>query len=660
MAKRPLTIRESLIRGFAPVVLVVALAAFALIVLAGRFAVRTLSSAIIEQTHERVVERLDAFFQPVLIEMDELSADVETGALDMDDDDALHTRFARIVSSVPHVSAGLLARPDGREVMALREDDVWVSHVIPGDSQPGVQKTWTRAEADDPRVSELPAGRDPRERPWYTAAEEAGGALTWTEPYLFYTSQRYGVTVSRWVIDENGRAAVLALDVMLHELDEFTRTLELRRGGLVYLLDGDGRVLGLPAAQEFDDAEVRLAALLQPVESIGNRLALDTENAYVRILDEEGVEEWDQPFRFTSRGQSYWGRVVRRGFARGLVLMPAIIVSEKDLLGPITAARWVSLGIGLLAIGWALWKCVRLASRFSGPIEALADESDRIIRGGRTVDHEPVRSSVVELAKLSSSQIEMRLAMKTLGKMERDLQVAREIQQALLPDELPVLDGWSFGAWNEPADETGGDVYDLARLRGNGQVFLLLADATGHGVGPAISAAQVSAMARMGLRAGAELPRLLRDINAQLHEDLPGGRFITLWAARLDSVSGELSTLSAGQAPLLRYSARDDRFEVADADAVPLGVVAELDDLNANIHPLEAGDLYAVFSDGIYEARSPEGEQFGVGRTQEALRAARDGTAQDAISSVREAVERFTHGAPAEDDRTGVVVKRMG
>ncbi len=655
---RPVTIRESLIRSFTPVVLVFAVAAFALLFLAGRFAVRTLSAALIDQTYERVVGRLDSFVEPVLIEMKELRLDAGAGQLRPDDVPAARGRLHRVVGSVPHVTSAIVADTSGREVMTMREPGgEHVTRVSHADGSTALLRE-TR-EGGELSREPGPEGYDPRDRPWYAGAQRVGrGGLHWTEPYRFFTSGEYGVTLSAEAGTPGGGAVIVALDVRLAELDEFTRTLRLQKNGQAFLMDQGGRLLGLPASPEYSEPAARERVLLKPIETIGNRLLLDAHRAYSELLASRDASEHGRPYRFTSRGRAYWGQVTRREFEGGLVLTPAVIVSERDILGPIQTARWLALGLGVGGIVWAVWRCMSIASRFSGPIEALAEESDRIIHGGQTLDHRPVESSVLELAKLSSSQVEMRLAMKTLGKMERDLQVAREIQQALLPESTPALEGWGFGAWSEPADETGGDIYDFAHIDGERDVFMLLADATGHGVGPAISAAQVRAMARMALRTGTDLGGLLENLNAQLLEDLPSGRFITLWAARLDHTTGALRTLSAGQAPLLRYHAGEDRFEVFDASVVPLGVIGELGDVQPDTHALAPGDVYAVFSDGIYEARSPEGEQFGVARTQAALRAARDGTAQDAVESVRRAVTRFTHGAPAEDDRTGVVIRR--
>ena len=653
---RAVTIRQSLIRSFAPVVLVVAVAAFALLFFAGRFAVRTLSAELIDQTYARVVSKLDAFFDPVLLEMQELTLDIEHGDLDPADLAGTRSRFGRVVSSVPHVAAALVADDTGREIMVLRMEDDWLSHFIPVGGERAQIVRWNRGEAERPELG--PDGYDSRTRPWFIGAKQSEGqALHWTEPYKFFTSGQFGITLSRSVQTPSGQRYVVALDVLLHELDEFTRSLRPQHSGQAYLLDGKGRVLGLPSLPIYDDPETRAAAMLKPIGGLENNIAADSGEAYAKILRRHDTQFWNKPYRFISDGSAYWSQADRRVFAGGLVMIPGIIISEDELLGPITTARWISLALGVTAIAFALWRCVRVAGRFSGPIVALANESDRITRGAQTIDHQPVASPVVELAKLSSSQVEMRHAMKTLGKLERDLQVAREIQQALLPTELPDIPGWSFAVWSDPADETGGDIYDIAQIGGDGDVFMLLADATGHGVGPAISVAQVRAMARMALRTGADLRTLMSSLNAQLCEDLPSGRFITLWAAKLDPNAATLHTLSAGQAPLLHYIAAEDRFENTDANDLPLGILEETEFTDADREVLAPGDFYAVFSDGIYEARSPAGEFFGTDRVSDALQAARNGTAQDAMDAVRLAVEAFVAGHPATDDCTGVIIK---
>ena len=265
-----------------------------------------------------------------------------------------------------------------------------------------------------------------------------------------------------------------------------------------------------------------------------------------------------------------------------------------------------------------------------------------------------------------------RRARESLLKYERDLQVARRIQQSTFPDQLPVVSGFEIDAWSEPAEETGGDTYDVIgyyREPASGAIHLspgrtdravlLLADAVGHGIGPALSVTQVRSMLRMAVRMQPELAKIARHMNEQLCADLPGGRFVTAWLGELDAAAGTLTSLSAGQAPILRYHAARDTFDVLPADTMPLGVLSPLEVSLAEPIRMSPGDIVAVISDGLLEAADPAGQQFGVERTMRVIAANRDGHPLAIRTALREAVAEFTDAAPATDDRTAIIIKRV-
>ena len=264
-----------------------------------------------------------------------------------------------------------------------------------------------------------------------------------------------------------------------------------------------------------------------------------------------------------------------------------------------------------------------------------------------------------------------RRARESLLKYERDLQVARRIQQSTFPDQLPVVSGFEIDAWSEPAEETGGDTYDVIGYRrepASGAIHLspgrtdravlLLADAVGHGIGPALSVTQVRSMLRMAVRMQPELPKIARHMNEQLCDDLPRGRFITAWLAELNAADKTLTCFSAGQAPILRYEAARDTMHDLAADAMPLGIKSDLGITIGDPIAMSPGDLVAVLSDGFFEAADYEGRQFGVDRVVEVISAHRHQTPGRILTALREAVATFTEGAPASDDRTAIIVKR--
>ena len=260
-------------------------------------------------------------------------------------------------------------------------------------------------------------------------------------------------------------------------------------------------------------------------------------------------------------------------------------------------------------------------------------------------------------------------------KLERDLELARQIQQSAAPQRLPVLDGFTLAAWSEPAEATGGDTYDVmpypsppgagaaAKEPAASRALLLLADATGHGVGPALSVTQVQAMLRMAVRlaaaGGSDLAELARHVNLLLCDDLPEGRFITAWLGELDTVSHTLLSLSAGQGPLLWYRAARGAFEVYGADTFPFGVSRELKAVARRVE-MQPGDIFAAISDGVFEAADESEEWFGVDRVKKVISDHCRDSPTRILAAVQNAVRSFTGDRPAADDRTAVVVKRTG
>ncbi len=285
--------------------------------------------------------------------------------------------------------------------------------------------------------------------------------------------------------------------------------------------------------------------------------------------------------------------------------------------------------------------------------------------GAFDADDERLAEALASLAAVAMRRgrlVEDRLVRQ---KLELDLQVARRIQQSTFPRQLPRLAGYELTAWSEPAEATGGDAYDVVPFTERGQrgAMLLLADATGHGLGPALSVTQARAMLRMGIRlaarGGAGLTRMAQHMNQQLCEDLPSGRFITAWLGELVEGDHRLTSLSAGQAPLLHFHARDRVFDVVWADTAPFGVSRDLE-LAARSIALDTGDIFAVLSDGILEAPDEAGRLFDVDQAQQLIAANRTASAEVIGQVLRDAVAAFTGGRSAKDDRTAIILKRTG
>jgi serine phosphatase RsbU (regulator of sigma subunit) len=247
---------------------------------------------------------------------------------------------------------------------------------------------------------------------------------------------------------------------------------------------------------------------------------------------------------------------------------------------------------------------------------------------------------------------------RKLDAVEHDLQVARSIQRSLLPKGQPQIEGFDIAAWNQPADDTGGDYFDWKTQR-DGKLVVSLADVTGHGVGPALLAAICHAYARSSFSMEHDLTAAFEHINQALGADLMTGRFVTFVAAVCRPDSPDLQILSAGHGPLFIYSRSEDRFTEMNTQAVPFGILPFFrSDPPAQLR-LGSGDLVVLPTDGFFEWENVEGEQFGVQRMEEVIRASRQLASAEIIVQLYDAVMRFSNGTKQQDDLTAVIIKRL-
>lgn len=295
--------------------------------------------------------------------------------------------------------------------------------------------------------------------------------------------------------------------------------------------------------------------------------------------------------------------------------------------------------------------------------------------GPFATEDQEIAIALASQAAVAMKRARLLLDRRVREKLEREIEVARRLQQQTFPKNLPQPDGYEIVGFSEPADRTGGDAFDAvalfcdnARWRAAGPdqpiqgAMLLMADATGHGVGPALSVTQARSMLRMGARLGADLDRVARHMNEQLCEDLVTGRFITAWLGLLDARANLLHSVSAGQAPLLVLRAKSGEVENREADVLPLGIMRGLELPPHEPIRLDEGDAFIALSDGFYESANADGsgEQFGVKRVADIVkRTARHG-GRAMLDAIQSELQKFTDGAPADDDRTALIVLRKG
>jgi serine phosphatase RsbU (regulator of sigma subunit) len=196
--------------------------------------------------------------------------------------------------------------------------------------------------------------------------------------------------------------------------------------------------------------------------------------------------------------------------------------------------------------------------------------------------------------------------------IEQELRVARSIQQALLPKDMPLLDGWQITPYYQPAREVGGDFYDFFELE-DGRVGVTVGDATGKGMPAALAGSATSSMLRAVAQAlGSSSPgEVLSRVNETLVARIPANMFVTCFYAILDPKSASLSYANAGHD--LPYLHRNGEAEELRARGMPLGLMPGMG-YEENEIVLERDDSALLYSDGLVEAHDPQGEMFGFPR----------------------------------------------
>ncbi len=245
-----------------------------------------------------------------------------------------------------------------------------------------------------------------------------------------------------------------------------------------------------------------------------------------------------------------------------------------------------------------------------------------------------------------------------LERVNQDLDVARSIQQGLLPVKPPGLVEFDIAGWNQPADQTGGDYFDWLELP-DGRIAISLGDATGHGIGPALVSTSCRAYARASFLAGNNRDNgLLDHLNQLLSEDLESNRFVTFAVIFLDPENSNVQVHSAGHGPILWYKRHADTIENIEAQGIPLGMIAGIQYEHGIEGNLDEGDILALITDGFFEWENPGGEEFGIKRLEKVLRESRDLSAEEIVVKLRAAVADFCQGTKQMDDLTAVILKR--
>ena len=344
---------------------------------------------------------------------------------------------------------------------------------------------------------------------------------------------------------------------------------------------------------------------------------------------------------------------------RVLIILLVFSFTPLLVLTPlILQQRWLLTGIAaiiviLMVIITAFWG----SRTMTRPLQVMIEAVQRLAEGDFSARMDLATGD--ERDMLARAFNEMVPKLEDRMHIRRALEVAQEVQQNLLPKEIPNLDGFDMAATTVYCEQTGGDYFDFFPCGEDCEgVAVVVGDVTGHGVAAALLMATARALLRMRAVQPGTISDVVTSVNHQLTLDIyETGSYMTLFYLAIDHANRTLRWVRAGHDPAIFYDSHTDQFEELVGSGMALGVDKDWKYEANEKAGLVKGQLIFLGTDGIWEARDPDGEMFGKQRLLEIIRANADKPSEIIKQSVLKELSDFSGSIGHEDDVTIVVIK---
>ena len=358
-------------------------------------------------------------------------------------------------------------------------------------------------------------------------------------------------------------------------------------------------------------------------------------------------------------------RLVALLFACNLIPLISIIVILNGISGskhePALALAKLQSAINinaLIFIGVGICLTILVSRNLSIPFRDII-QTLRRIRNGRFDQRVQVISND-EIGYTGDAINEMTKGLIERERMQQSLNLAKEVQQNLLPKNNLKVNGFDIAGKSVYCDETGGDYYDFIIIddAAEQKIGVAIGDVSGHG----ISSALLMATVRSSLRQRASLPgstaKIISDVNRQLVKDVEdSGQFMTMFFLALDTVTRQLEWVRAGHDPGIVYDPGSDSFSELSGSGIALGVDAEWIYEDNKKTDFSNGQIIFLSTDGIWEARNKKGEMLGKEPILKAIRQNSSSDAGQIIDAIFDVLDKFIGEVKIEDDITSVIIK---
>jgi phosphoserine phosphatase RsbU/P len=600
----------------------------------------------------RVQRELSSYLADAM-RMSELYARrIESGRLSLDDPQSWEPALLEDLVTSPMVASICFGWERGDAVWLLRSRNGMELGFAWGDrGQEAIE--WVLDKAGERGESPLRTYTyDPRLRPWYAAARDAGGP-TWTPVYHWFgemgSDQETGTGYARPVYGERGELlGVLVIDITLGAVSQYLKQLPLAENGTVFVVDAHQKLVAASHGSVSTPGGQRMMLGESPSAAARAVAGYWREDAAGLGVDDFAIELPTGPARVAATSL---------GAYPGLDWTIVVVLPEAAFLAHAGILQQRSVIIASVATIGAVLLGLLVARMLTRPIVKLREHTRRI--GDGEFDAELSLPATSEFEALAADLNQMAQHLDERTRLKHAIALATEVQQSLLPGAPPSVGGLDVEGHSRYCDSTGGDYFDFIGgcQRCPQRMMFAVGDVMGHGIAAALLMATARGVVRSRMSECEPLGELLMRVNDVLAIGARCGRFMTMTLAEVDRPNRRLCWANAGHGEPIIYVPDEDRFLELSGGGMPLGIIEGVAYETFEVRDLPDGAIIFLATDGVWEARNADGEEFGMRRIHELLRrhASLDASALAAL--LRRELDAFLDGQPRSDDETFLIVR---
>ncbi|MCB9933951.1 MAG: SpoIIE family protein phosphatase [Planctomycetes bacterium] len=343
----------------------------------------------------------------------------------------------------------------------------------------------------------------------------------------------------------------------------------------------------------------------------------------------------------------------------------SIYLDRQEIQSRKNKLLWSILGVSIVGIGLAILMAFLIGGSITRPLQTLMNDI-QVISGGN-FDHRPAARSRDEIGIVARLLGDMAAGLKSAQEVwlenqgrKHDLDIAKEIQENLLPKHVPRIAGYDVSAYYSPSKEVGGDYYDFF-LVDKTHLGMICADVSGKGIPGSMVMMMAKALVSYEAQDNLSPRDIFCKVNRTLAKDIKRGMFVTAFYMLLDIPTARLTVASAGHNPLLLYRAATKQCTEVNPGGIALGFDKDgrlfERNMKEEVIQLQRGDRAVIYTDGVTEAMSPSNEEFGEERLQAITIQAAGKSSAEYLTTLVNAIQGHAQTDDQHDDITIVTLK---